>query len=409
MSPARFPLTIIAFCAALGVAWWLGVPVPFLSPAPAGPVVAMAPFAGTGQAGAVGEELPSAIAVRLTDATGRGVPGVAVEFSVQSGGGALFLNISTTDADGVAVNRWTLGTSAGVKQTVEARTVVPTTGAPLRATFEALAWAGAPATVEAAGGMNQSAEIGQTLDTAIAVSVLDRYGNPVPGVSVTWTVRSGEGSLAPGSSISDERGIATSTWTLGAAGAGRQVVSATAAGASVDFEARARPRGGILLSEDFERGLSQWVGRPSGHHAEVVADPLREHNSVVRFTRPVAAGDLFSREIRVDPLATYILTFEYLGTPGMGSSGPDLGGFIGISDGIPGSHAWLAGTEEQLAAVELIDDGTWHSYSIPFIPAAVITTADRAIRVMLEDGEVSGGVGRDAYFDNVVLARASDR
>ena len=47
--------------------------------------------------------------------------------------------------------------------------------------------------------------------------------------------------------------------------------------------------------------------------------------------------------------------------------------------------------------MDLIDDGTWHTYTYSF-------TAPTSIHLMLEDFVGAGGVPRDAYFDNIRLA-----
>ena len=154
-----------------------------------------------------------------------------------------------------------------------------------------------------------------------------------------------------------------------------------------------------LFAEDFEQGLGQWSGRSGGHHAEIVADPLSNGNLVVRFTRPVAAGDIFSPPIQIDPDSTYTLTFYYLGLATTGSTPDHLGGFIGIADEIGGVHSWLGGTDTAQAPTHLIDDDAWHSYSITFVPSHFFTPADGQIHITIEDWEGHPGVGRDAYFD----------
>src|SRR5687767_5195040 len=80
-----------------------------------------------------------------------------------------------------------------------------------------------------------------------------------------------------------------------------------------------------LFTEEFETTLAQWSGRPSGHHGEIFPDPLRSGNKTIRFTRPVAAGDLFSNGVTVEPNRSYVLTFEYLGLSAAGSPVPSKG------------------------------------------------------------------------------------
>ena len=68
-------------------------------------------------------------------------------------------------------------------------------------------------------GDGQSAPAGSAV-TAPAVLITDQFGNPVSGVSVTFTVTAGDGSITPASPATVQtgaNGIAALTgWTLGA-------------------------------------------------------------------------------------------------------------------------------------------------------------------------------------------------
>jgi hypothetical protein len=83
-------------------------------------------------------------------------------------------------------------------------------------------------TIAADGGGGQSAVVGSTL-APYQVKVTDLNGAPKEGVTVTWTVQLGGGSVAPGSSVTDAQGLAEATATLGLV-AGTQTVRASAAG-----------------------------------------------------------------------------------------------------------------------------------------------------------------------------------
>lgn len=163
---------------------------------------------------------------------------------------------------------------------------------------------------------------------------------------------------------------------------------------------------GPVFAEDLEGGLGQWVGRPTtGHHAQIVQDPLDPGNRAVNFTRTVAAGDLFSLPIPVELGASYRLTFDYLGVPGPGSLANNLGGFLGIAQDLPGNHIWLYGSAANAAEhlYDLVEDGTWHSYSVTFVPSDLINVSGGSIRITIEDGEGVGSLPEDAFFDNLRL------
>lgn len=101
---------------------------------------------GDAQSGVVGQELPQPVVVKVVDANGNAVSGQAVNFRVTDGGGSVFAGASVTNADGIAQERWTLGTVAGAQQTLEARAVDNATGQALVfATFHATATADAAA------------------------------------------------------------------------------------------------------------------------------------------------------------------------------------------------------------------------------------------------------------------------
>src|SRR4051812_13167919 len=69
--------------------------------------------AGDAQTGTVGAAASVPPTVTIKDSRGRGVPGLAVEFAVASGGGSVTVAATTTDAAGVAkAGSWTLGTTA---------------------------------------------------------------------------------------------------------------------------------------------------------------------------------------------------------------------------------------------------------------------------------------------------------
>ena len=54
-------------------------------------------------------------------------------------------------------------------------------------------------------------------------------------------------------------------------------------------------------------------------------------------------------------------------------------------------------------AVRLIEDGSWHSYSVTFAPSTLCVPTEGTIRITIEDGEGPLSVAGDAYFDNIQL------
>jgi hypothetical protein len=171
--------------------------------------------AGEGQSGVAGVELSQAVVVRVSDATGVPVAGQVINFVVTAGGGHVFAGVALSNAAGEARERWTLGPGIG-PQRLEARAVDATTGAALVfATFSADAVAGPPAQVRVASG-NLVGTLGTQLSAAAAV--LDANGNAVAGVPVTFAVTAGGGSVDPETAVTNDAGLASTTWMLGSSG-----------------------------------------------------------------------------------------------------------------------------------------------------------------------------------------------
>src|SRR5205823_5913121 len=94
--------------------------------------------------------------------------------------------------------------------------------------------AGAVASLGVNGGNNQTATAGTAVATPPSVLARDASGNPVAGVSVTFAVATGGGSVEPTAPVvTGANGVAAATsWTLGAT-AGSNTLTATAAGSGI--------------------------------------------------------------------------------------------------------------------------------------------------------------------------------
>lgn len=164
--------------------------------------------------------------------------GAPVTFTVVSGGGAVTGATVNTDASGIAtVGAWTLGPAVGENVLSAA------TGTLAAVTFTATSTAGAAASVTKNGGDSQSAMAGTLVAIAPSVLVKDANGNAKSGVTVTFAVVSGGGSVTGATSTTNASGIAAAgSWTLGNS-PGPNSLSATVAGlAPVTFTATATPQ-----------------------------------------------------------------------------------------------------------------------------------------------------------------------
>ena len=204
------------------------------STGPAGQAAGLEALSGPDLVGTVGEPLASPIRVKVTDGRGGGVAGAEVEFTASPGGNvetessgttenSLLHHQSlavTTNNEGVAAARWTLGERAG-DQTITARVAdLP----PLE--FQAVVQPGPPAALVAAAGDNQLGVTGEELNDPLTVRLRDSYGNGVAGRSVSWQLSAGDGELSAPTSQTDEFGEASVVLALDAT-VGLRSVTAT--------------------------------------------------------------------------------------------------------------------------------------------------------------------------------------
>jgi len=176
-------------------------------PNPTTDIAKTATNSGDAQTATVAQPLALPLRVIVT-MNGTAQQGVDVTWESQSG---TIDASSTTDVDGVATADWTLGNTSG--PVTATATLAGAGGSPV--TFTATADPDAPAELSIAGGDGQQGAVNSTLP-ALQAKVADQFGNGVPGVTVTWTVTSGDGTVTPGTSDTDDNGVAESEVTLGA-------------------------------------------------------------------------------------------------------------------------------------------------------------------------------------------------
>ena len=193
-----------------------GSPVTFTATAVAPVPSAVAGFAGNNQTARPNFTVTTPPSVIVTDPAGVPVPGVAVTFAVTAGGGTLTGEAATTNADGIAaVGSWRLGAALGTN-TVTA-TAAGLAGSPV--VFNATAAALPPSAIVINGGDNQTAIAGQPVPVKPSVRVIDAEGVGVPGITVTFSIRSGSGTITEATPVTNASGIATlGNWVLGMGG-----------------------------------------------------------------------------------------------------------------------------------------------------------------------------------------------
>jgi hypothetical protein len=172
--------------------------------------------------------------VIVKDANGNPVAGVSITFTVTSGagsvgGGGTTVGVTTNAAGIATLDSWTLGSAAGLN------TLTASSAGLTAVTFSATGTAGAAYQISANSAQSQSATAGGPVGARPSVIVKDAIGNPVVGVSITFTVISGGGSVGGvGTTVdvtTDSSGVATvGSWTLGPSADVNDQVTASGSG-----------------------------------------------------------------------------------------------------------------------------------------------------------------------------------
>ncbi|MYC99554.1 MAG: hypothetical protein F4X13_09860 [Gammaproteobacteria bacterium] len=186
---------------------------------------------GDAQTGSPGGPLVEPLVGRLLDAGGSPVAGMAVSFSPAAGSGSVTPAAATTDPAGEAQTLWTLGDAAGRQSVVASVAEGP------NAVFTAMAEP--PHALLIHSGNEQVARTRRETEEPVQVRAISRSGAGLSGVTVTFEVTAGGGSVPSSSAVTDADGIASpGPWTMG--DPGPQELRATAPGVNrVIFRATA--------------------------------------------------------------------------------------------------------------------------------------------------------------------------
>jgi Bacterial Ig-like domain (group 1)/Viral BACON domain len=197
----------------------------------AGPPAAIAATGGTPQSSRVNTPFSTNLAATVTDAFGNPVPGATVTFipptSGASGTFAGGMNTAVTDAQGVATAvTFTANTKAGsytVTATVNSLTTSPG--------FALANLPANPASLRATGGTPQSTPINTPFPQRLSATLRDRFGNPVPNVTITFNAPASgaSGTFAGGvnTAKTNAKGVATAPLFTANGTVGSYTVTAT--------------------------------------------------------------------------------------------------------------------------------------------------------------------------------------
>jgi hypothetical protein len=167
---------------------------------------------GDNQEGVVGEKLSKPFVVQVLTPREQPAVGRRVAFVVTSPADAIKPDTVVTNSQGLATAQPVLGTAPG-DYLFEARLV---TGDSVQTEqFRVAAKPAPPDTLSPVSPVSQPGRHGQDAATPPLVRVVDRFGNPVPGVPVAWQVTAGEGQTSEPITRTGSDGTTTVAWTLG--------------------------------------------------------------------------------------------------------------------------------------------------------------------------------------------------
>jgi len=175
---------------------------------------------GTNQSGKPGELLPTPLTIEVSDGFGNLMSGLPVTWAPQTAGSITLSNTSTvTGSNGRASTRVQLGPNPGtfdLKVTVDGKDVI------FKVKVETQVNG-----FEKVSGDNQTGVItGQPFPSPLVVRVTDTLGQPMAGVTVNFTVMSGQAAVSANSVVTASNGQASMNVTAGVA-AGNISISAS--------------------------------------------------------------------------------------------------------------------------------------------------------------------------------------
>ncbi|HWH04777.1 MAG TPA: leishmanolysin-related zinc metalloendopeptidase [Gemmatimonadales bacterium] len=276
---------------------------------------------GDAQTYATNAVLPQALSVKVVDSGGAGIPGQTVTFGVVSGGGTLVGTPLPTDAGGVTSASWKLGATVGAQTLSANRSPVP------GVTFTATANApGTPTQMVAHSVQSQPGLDTFAVNFPPSVVVKDAAGLPVSGVSVTFAITAGSGSLTSATPTTDANGVATvGSWKVSDGSNTVRVTSASLTADTVNFSATGQ-------TQQFQIQVD-YVVPPSASRKAVTDSAAAKWSRIIYGALPsvpvnLGAGQCFSNKSpAVDSTINGVLIFVELDSidgPGkiLGQAGP---------------------------------------------------------------------------------------
>src|SRR6185437_10892170 len=208
---------------------------------------------GESQHANAGSPLTQPVVLRVLSKKGRPVPGATVRFRTADGMGSADPATATSDDEGRARTRWTLGDLAGSQHLL-----VTVDGADSSTTIAAEADPVASNTKVVAVQEHVGGGVGAEVGDPVAIRVTDAMGRLLSGVPVTWTALDG-GNAEAVTARTDTIGEAHARWVLGRRAGTQRIRAQVGNGRSVPP---------ITISASALPGPPHAVSAASGDHQE---------------------------------------------------------------------------------------------------------------------------------------------
>jgi hypothetical protein len=286
----------------------IGSPIDFQAIAASGTAKNLLALSGDGASGQVNQEMPTPLAVRITDNNGNGVDGIHVFFELIQGSGTLAggngtpsTRDVTTSGGGFASAKITFGAEIGPRQV--RITAHGLSNSPL--VFTVSGRAGALKSIETvARSNNQRGTANRPLNFPLQVIAYDEQRNPVEGAQINFAVTQNTGYFPGGalqtSVLTNSKGLAEVEWTIKA---GANKVQASAIGLSnspLTFDATGVTDNKFPILTDLPNQQ-----KLEGDRIEFVVRATDDDNDLIRYgAKNLPLGAVF------DSLGTRIFTWQ---------------------------------------------------------------------------------------------------